>query len=128
MQLGNRGFAISGILYTLFVLFMFILLSVLGSLSSKRSFLQSGISGIEKTFMGDEEISQTDISNYTTGYGRYVYELTDGTNNKIKCVAYLKDNVDLYDMNVVTFTTNDCNNYKNIFTVKPVSATIFKNN
>ena len=49
MKLNNKGFAISGILYTVFVIFLLILLYVLGGLNSKRKLLEKNIESIEQS-------------------------------------------------------------------------------
>lgn len=51
-RLDNKGFAISGILYTLLVLFLTVLLSVLGILRTQREMFEKSISDIEDDFSG----------------------------------------------------------------------------
>jgi len=49
MKLNNKGFAISGILYTVFVIFLLILLYVLNGLNSKRKIMEKNIENLEKS-------------------------------------------------------------------------------
>ena len=48
--MNNKGFAITGILYTLFILFTMILLSVLATMSAKRTSLEKTIIGLENSY------------------------------------------------------------------------------
>lgn len=48
MNLNNKGFAISGILYPLFILFLVLILGVIGTLSASKAVLDSNKSDVEK--------------------------------------------------------------------------------
>ncbi len=118
--MGNKGFAITGILYTLFILFTMILLSVLSALSYKKMILEKTISGLENTFIGEEKA----IDNNVVSDGRTVlvagkYEFLLRTNNdnvkEVKCVTYLKKGqiipLTATTSGDVIFVPSDCNDY-----------------
>ena len=62
-RLGNRGFAITGILYTLFILFLMVLVSVLAGLRTRKNVLESSTSVLEESFLGSN-VEQNDYINY----------------------------------------------------------------
>lgn len=62
MWLNNRGFAITGILYTLFVMFLLILVSVLGALSSRKNMLESSTIKLEESYQGSDKKSNDYVS------------------------------------------------------------------
>ena len=71
--MNNKGFAITGILYTLFILFIMILFSILSSLSYKKGIL-------EKTVLGIEDDYETEIfpGNINNTYKEAEKDLQDG--------------------------------------------------
>ena len=77
MRLNNKGFAITGILYTVFVLFLLILLSVLGGLNIKRQLLERNMESIYSEI--EEVCMDSNISlngSYLTDYqGKYVFDV-----------------------------------------------------
>lgn len=80
MKLNSQGFAITGILYTVFILFLMILLSVLGGLNIKRKLLEKNINNIKETL---EEVCNTTDENIESEYevkyqGKYTI-LVNGT-------------------------------------------------
>ena len=106
MKLGNNGFAITGILYTIFILFLMILLSVLGGLNTKRQLLEKNIEDINSKIEQKCESKNISLSNniVTTVTGKYVikvngYQFTTYiskgkqlTNNYLQTLTYLEDN------------------------------------
>ena len=60
--MNNKGFAITGILYTLFTLFVMILLSVLATISYKKTVLEKTITKLED----DYELQESIKTSYTT--------------------------------------------------------------
>lgn len=120
MKLNNQGFAITGILYTLFILFLLILLSVLGSVSLKRNMLQQSISSQEDSFEGTllstNQLTEIVNSNITTVSGKYVFSI-EGIDTK--CFAYLKRGITLDDESI-TYTPSDCNDYEQTLTLEEV--------
>ena len=84
--MNNKGFAISGILYTIFVLFMLVLFSALGTLNSKRLLLEKNVENVneeilEKCYRSDE-LTDTE-KNLTTAYYTGKYTFANG------CVTYV---------------------------------------
>ena len=53
MKLNNKGFAITGILYTVFILFLLIITSVLAGLQLKRTMLERSILLLEDSYIGE---------------------------------------------------------------------------
>ena len=106
MKLGNNGFAITGILYTIFILFLMILLSVLGGLNTKRQLLEKNIEDINSKIEQKCESKDISLSNniVTTVTGKYVikvngYQFTTYiskgkqlTNKYLQNLTYLEDN------------------------------------
>ena len=106
MKLGNNGFAITGILYTIFILFLMILLSVLGGLNTKRQLLEKNIEDINNKIEQKCESKDISLSNniVTTVTGMYVikvnvYQFTTYiskgkqlTNKYLQNLTYLEDN------------------------------------
>lgn len=136
MQLNNKGFAITGILYTLFILFLLILVSVLSGLSSKKNMLEKLTMSYEDDYSGRKlnateeeykEIVDAIESNSTTVLakeGKYVFSVTDNTekeSKKYQCVTYLK-NGDSLILDNMTFVTDLCNKngYDISFSLKEV--------
>lgn len=121
--MNNKGFAITGIIYTLFILFLMILLTVLAGLSSYQRLMVNSTRSLENSFEG-EEISDVvnsdkfvDIKNDKTAYylGKYIFELDNG----LECSAYLKkdtnfngyNNAKSFSETVEKLSPSDCNDY-----------------
>ena len=114
--MNNKGFAITGILYTLFIMFLLILASVLGGLSSRRNILQKSLLSLEESFSGielsSEEISNANTSQIAPVDGKYEFKITLVTGEELNnCVSYLKKGAEL-DYNNITFVPKDCNDYE----------------
>lgn len=118
--MNNKGFAITGILYTLFVLFTMILLSILAAISYKRSILEQSIIGLEDSFKMEkvETIDSNVINSNRMALldGKYEFTLnTGGASGTISCVTYLKKGEIIPEKasssNDILFIPNDCNNY-----------------
>lgn len=113
MKLGNNGFAITGILYTIFILFLMILLSVLGGLNTKRQLLEKNIEDINSKIEQKCESKNISLSNniVTTVTGKYVikvngYQFTTYiskgkqlTNDYLQNLTYLEDNTNAKNTN-----------------------------
>ena len=118
LKLNNKGFAITGILYTLLVLFLLILVFILAGLSSKRTLLMKTLNTFEEKYAGNEKIiCETEesgkcgraVKNYQTLVaGKYIFKSSDGT---ITCSAYLKEGVNIQNTSEITYTTKDCGEY-----------------
>lgn len=118
MKLNNKGFAITGILYTLFIMFLLILVSVLGGLSTKKNMLEQSIISEEDSFVGKkvESVETAIVDGVTTLTGKYIFSMDD-TNTK--CTAYLTSGVNIEEDNI-TYIPNDCNLYEVNFTLDEV--------
>ena len=103
--MNNKGFAITGILYTIFILFIMVLLSILAGLSSRRSLLEKSMMSLED----DYKITDANMNNITGTRapftGKYIYKRN---NNDTECTTYLKEGVSLAS-NSVTFIESNCN-------------------
>lgn len=105
MKLNNKGFAITGILYTLFILFIMILLSILSGLSTKKNIMEKSVESLVDSYKW-ECIEDTSLTE-TTETGKY--EFTNAEKTK-QCYTYLKSGVNLNNSSEITFTNADCNN------------------
>lgn len=111
--MNNKGFAITGILYTLFVLFLLVLVSVLTGLSARKNSLERSTQGLEESFSGSIEHSSEYITLANQAHiapvdGKYQFKLNDGELEHT-CYAYLKKGTDLTSN--ITLIPNDCNHY-----------------
>ena len=114
MKLDNRGFAITGILYTIFILFLISILSLLSGLRNKRLISERYLNLIENKYKG-ELINIDNLPNIIEKTGKYefILEKNDIENNfDIICITYLKNNTQINSYNDLTFIPETCNNYK----------------
>lgn len=117
--MNNKGFAITGILYTLFVLFLLILISCLNGLSSKNNLLQKAIENLDDSFVGykisDDEIAGiSDWKKISAPYtGKYVFSSENGK----ECYSYLNKGT---NMNSIVFTDTECQNQKDSLEIKSI--------
>lgn len=120
MRLNNKGFAITGILYTLFILFLLILVSVLSGLSSKRRFAAYSLNKLEDSYTGvlqeSSVITDANSSKIAPVTGKYIFK-TDPDNKT--CVAYFKKGASL-DSETITYIPKDCNDYEFTFEVTEI--------
>lgn len=123
-KLNNKGFAITGILYSLFIIFLLVLLSVLQGLQSRKAMLERSLLGIEDTYTGVKQ-SETVVSNTITTReapltGRYVFKL-ESNGKTYPCSSYLKkgDKID----HSITFIPKDINNYSYKFSFEETNPT-----
>lgn len=121
--MNNKGFAITGIIYTLFILFLMILLTVLAGLSSYQRLMVNSTRSLENSFEGEEisDVVNSDkfdvIKNDRKAYylGKYIFELDNG----LECSAYLKKDTNFNGANtaksfsetVEKLSPSDCNDY-----------------
>jgi len=140
--MNNKGFAITGILYTLFVLFIMILLSILSTISYKKGILEKTIIGLEDDFSlteiadlnttinADERIATINGKYVFNLYTEIVYDATNKKTVKNECSIYLKKGqiipISITDTNTnpdFTLIPNDCNKYAaNIILDNPSST------
>lgn len=123
--MNNKGFAITGIIYTLFILFLMILLTVLTGLSSYQRLMINSTRSLENSFEGEKIVDDSSIDNeefdnikkngYAKYLGKYVFELANG----IECSTYLKKgtyfkeykNAESFSEKVEKLSPYDCNEY-----------------
>lgn len=86
-KLNNKGFAITGILYTLFILFILTLLSILSGLQIKKQTLEKATEKVENSYQGidvssDADLGLAKVSSTRTASvtGKYVFELDSSAN------------------------------------------------
>lgn len=114
MKLDNKGFAITGILYTLLILFSLILISVLAGLSSRLRIMEKSIESLEDDYKLGAVVSNNTIVEAPVD-GKYVFnhnkdELTSlGISG---CVVYLESGSSLIAEDLV-FTDDNCNSLSN---------------
>ena len=113
--MNNKGFAITGVLYTIMILFLLILVSILAGLSSRNNFLKKSVESMENDFVGSEVTDTTVIENAKTSgvapvTGKYVFNIT-GTD--ISCYSFVKGGNTLdWSSSDFYFTTTSCNEDK----------------
>ncbi|MDD5827483.1 MAG: hypothetical protein PUD25_06965 [Bacilli bacterium] len=85
-KLDNKGFAITGILYTLFILFILLMFSILNGLQSKKQMLERSTVKLEESFKSKDVTNDSNIGiekALTEGKalttGKYLFEIN--TNN-----------------------------------------------
>lgn len=124
LKLNNKGFAITGILYSLYALFLIILLSVLSSLKVRKNIIEDQTAVLEESYKGTlisdvTKINKVMDNRTATCDGKYVFELKlENDNDTTICYSYLRKGDKLYDSNDsgnMTFIPSDCNNYEYSF-------------
>lgn len=103
--MNNKGFAITGIIYTLFVLFLMILLSVLSGLTSYQRLMINSTKTLEPSFEGTKITNISDVvdNNGVTKYsGKYVFK-----NGNTMCTAYLETGTKLQNA-TISFVEGTC--------------------
>lgn len=118
--MNNKGFAITGVLYTIMILFLLILLSILAGLSSRNNLLKKSVESLESNFVGKEIKEFTITENKAPFTGKYVFRVTGGPEDT-ECYSFINKDSELKvsttdgetDVTNITFVTNDCNTKKN---------------
>lgn len=97
--MNNKGFAITGIIYTLFIIFLLILLSVLSGLRSFHRLMINSVDYFESSFNGVKikELDDFKIGSEALVLGKYIFKMHgesdcdgDGViDDDISCFAYL---------------------------------------
>lgn len=118
--LDNKGFAISGMLYTLFALFLIIMFSILAMSNFKRNILIKTTENLEESYT---LVKVEGIENYldesmTKITGKYVFKTKTSTGADKICTAYLKKGTvipteipnNIEDANF-SLIPKDCNDY-----------------
>lgn len=91
--MNNKGFAIIGILYTILILFLMIMLSVLAGLNTRKNFMEKSISSFQDDYLGSNVVegyvSSANSSKTAPVTGKYVFS-NNSSDNSLECYAYLK--------------------------------------
>lgn len=111
-KLNNKGFAITGILYTLFILFLLIMLSLLAGLRSRKNMLEQSLKSLEETFDGTVLSSDKVENNIAPVDGKYEFKVTfvNDSASTYTCISYLKKGTEINPN--ITFIPKDCNDYE----------------
>lgn len=126
MRLNNRGFAISGVLYTLMILFLLLLVTVLAGLSSRLRMMSRSITVMEDDYSGrlveGERLSEVYDASLKKALvtGKYMFQtegLDNGVTNEAYCVAYMYKNTSLND---ISFVQSDCDVFLDYLVLKKV--------
>lgn len=129
--MNNKGFAITGIIYTLFILFLMILVSVLSGI---RIMQRSASDSVYKLKNKVEEVKEVVIEenfnwikddeilvlpNNEQGYYKYIFKVEgnykdnegNDVNLKINCTTYISHEV---EVDKLVFSPSNCNEYTSI--------------
>ena len=118
--MNNKGFAITGILYTLFILFTMILLSTLTTVSFKKGILEKTILGLEDSFKVSDTLDVNTLNideRKALIKGKYEFiintTILDDSNvevpHTIKCYIYLEKDETIPASITATPTASDPN-------------------
>lgn len=92
MRLNNKGFAITGILYFVLIMFLMIISSLLLVLKTRINRLTDLNTTINEEVELKEKIVDEPIDSYITSFrGKYIFEITDSEGVKT-CYSYLPNN------------------------------------
>lgn len=137
-KINNKGFAITGILYTLLVMFLLVLVFSLQILRANKNMREKSIEKLESTYEGIkvENINNINDEDYpiendgTVKYrGKYIFTLTVVEEEKeltYTCTSYLKKSAKIFkdpeegestqthiiDKDKIKFIPDDCNKYE----------------
>ena len=124
----NKGFAITGIIYTLFILFLLILLTVLTGLNSYQRLMVNSTKSLEDDFDGEEVAVKDALENNKTKYlGKYIFKVDNNNDDvidetdTIECSAYLNKGVNFssyttandFSDNIANLSPQICNTLEN---------------
>ena len=117
--MNNKGFAITGILYTLFVLFMMILLSILSTISYKKGILEKTVLGLEDDF----NLTEVTITEPNNPYQEKLNQRIAPVNGKYVFTQKTKipDKKDEYGNIIYKDITNYCTIYLKKGNIIPTS-------
>ena len=112
MKLNNKGFAITGILYTLFILFLLLLIAILATLRTRRTMLERSTMTIETSYQGNDSGLDDQVKSINNGAsptapvtGKYIFNISHN---------FFKGEVQTFDYKgeVQTFTASNPGYYK----------------
>lgn len=133
--MNNKGFAITGIIYTLFILFLMILLTSLAVLSSYQRLMINSTSSLENSFEGKEVEASTMTNGEADVLGKYIFRIDENgdgeidDNDTMECSVYLNKGFSFEGYKSNNFSDNEiylspyiCNGYSsNIELIKVYS-------
>ena len=103
--MNNKGFAITGILYTIFILFIMTLLAILSGLNTRTKLLQQSLKTFQNDYIKDDttKVNNSDITtmnnNKKTLYSG-IYKFQSG------CISYLKKGMSI--TNAISSNNTNC--------------------
>lgn len=111
--MNNKGFAITGIIYTLFILFLMILISVLSGLNSSQRLIINSIEQLtssleETTLIEGSEITSINESGTAPYFGKYYFTVIGS--DTIECSTYLEKGIHFKTERII-LSPQDCNDY-----------------
>jgi hypothetical protein len=123
--MNNKGFAITGIIYTLFILFLMLLLAVLSLMKTYQRLIINSVNGIDAIFKGEEiaDITKIKDSGITLYTGKYIFNVIKNDNTTYTCSTYLENGADIYNDDII-LSPSICNT--NIKTVELISVYSFE--
>ena len=130
-ELNNKGFAITGILYTLYIVFLLIMLAVLAGLQSRKTIMERSLQGLEESFDGrkkNEYINDTLTTKRAPITGKYVFSINKNYLSGIENTGTTKAETGAYYKNQ---GYNDIDNKGNLnYSIDNgiITATMMKNN
>ena len=115
-RLNNKGFAITGILYTVFIVFLLIMLSVLSLLRIKKNMLEKSLEVLEGSFDG-KKMDIEAIKNFNSGSsedkgkinntGKYIFYVNGDFEETVSC-----DGAEWPNCSIKSFTVPSDDYYK----------------
>lgn len=130
--MNNKGFAITGVLYTIMILFLLILISILAALSSRNNLLKKSVEKLENRFEGktvETEILTSAQTAFNTEEsiapvtGKYKFTTSD--TSVPECYSFIKKDSSFKTENII-FTTKTCNDLITSGTFSLVSIYMFE--
>ncbi len=109
MKLNNRGFAIASTLYTIFILFLMILLGILASLTARERMLDKSTETFASDYTTDKLDQSVVFDSVVPVSGKYVFSMA-GLDSY--CYSYLASGSTISNIRSLEYTTSECNNLK----------------
>lgn len=108
--MNNKGFAITGIIYALFIIFLIIILSISSKIISFQRMLITSTESITNSFEGkkinDTELQHIKNNNIVLYTGKYIFK--SNTVPELECYTYLNKGT-IIDANTIILSPNICN-------------------
>lgn len=105
MKLNNKGFAITGILYTLLVIFLISLISLLSELNTRKKIMEKSVETMEDKYefirCGNKTTSQE-----APETGKYIFLKNSASEER--CYTYIPKGASI-NPNKLQYTTASCN-------------------